>query len=189
MPYFSRTSEIIACDLKSMLQGVDNRLDVIHAIIREVEQGVSSVRRASASADAEVERLETDLARHRSQIDYWGDEAKRRVEAGDTDKAKLALLRKREYSDLTAGLEKLLESAIHTRDEMLPRLRAIEARLAEAIRLRDELIAGRNHPDVLLATGPQVEPTDPWQGIDRRKLDAVEEELLALQKQVQGRVS
>jgi len=187
--FFSRTSEIIACDLRSMLHGVDNRLEVIYAIIVEVEQGVSSVRRAATSAEREVERLEADLVRHRSQIEYWGEEAKRRVEAGETEKAKLALLRKREYSDLTAGLEKLLESAIHTRDDMFPRLRAVEARLAEAIRLRDELTAGRDQPDVLLASAPATEPADPWQGIDRRKLDAVEEELLALQKQVQGRMS
>jgi phage shock protein A len=188
MPYFSRTSEIIACDLRSMLQGVDNRLEVIDAIIQEVEQGVRSVRRASEAAELEVARLESDLARHRTQIEYWGEEAMRRVEAGQTDKAKLALLRKREYSDLTAGLEKLLESAIHTRDDMLPRLRAVEARLAEAIRMRDELTAGRGQPDVLLASNPPTEPSDPWQGLDRRKLDAVEEELLSLQKQFQSRV-
>ena len=162
MPYFSRLSDIISCSLSSLLHETDNRFETIQAIVGEVEQGVAGARRSATAASLQLTRLEADLAANHTEIETWGARAKTALAAGSEDQARLALLR--------------------NRDHLQTVLRAIEARYAEAIRLRDEIAAGRATPDILLAD--QHTATDPWHAVDSSKRDEIEAELAALKQQL-----
>jgi phage shock protein A len=95
-------------------------------------------------------------------------------------------LRKRETEDLAAGIQQQLAAAASTREHLSTTLRAIEARLAEAQRRRQELLdpgatapAGKKLP---ARRGSEEDHPE----IDRTRAQQIEADLEALRRELQG---
>jgi phage shock protein A len=134
MAYFSRLTDIVTCNLTRLLEEADDPQAALQEIIREMESGLAVARRSMTTAESNESRIQTEVDEHAQQIAHWTDQARREVATGNEDRARLALMRKREADDLVASLKEELAAARETREHLTRTFRALEARLAEARR-------------------------------------------------------
>lgn len=134
MAFFSRLTDIVTCNLTKLLQEADDPQAALDEIIEEMNRGLSGAQRSMKTAQANQDRIQSEVDEHSGKITHWSDEARTSLTAGNEDQARLALVRKREAEDLVAGLKEELQAAKETREHLTRTYRALEARLAEARR-------------------------------------------------------
>lgn len=149
MPYFSRLTDIVTCNLTVLLQHSDDPASALNEIILEMREGLAGADRSTRTAVANIQRLETELDEQRGQIVVWTELAKTRLGGGDENGARQALLRKRELEDLIAALEDQLRAAESTRDHLRKTFHALQARLADAQRRLAALESGEEAAESL----------------------------------------
>ncbi len=138
MPYFSRLTDIVTCSLTALLNETDNPQEALQDIIREMEGGLAGAQRSVQSARQNEERLQSELEQSRQQVEHFDTEALRLLKENDENAARMALYRKKEASDLAAGLQQQVAVAHSTYEALMTTYRALEARLAEARRKLSE---------------------------------------------------
>src|SRR5436305_14531489 len=114
MSIFSRLSDIIASNLNSLLDRVENPEALLVEVIREMEEGLAAARRYAALAIAAERRIGRELEQNRSESERWKNKAREAITAGRDDLARRALSRKREHDDLVHGLETQMVAAGQT---------------------------------------------------------------------------
>ncbi len=139
MSFFSRLTDIVTCNLSRLLAQSEDPKAAILEIIREMREGLSGAQRSVNTAGASEERLRLEINSHRDQVESWTMRAKEQLLAGIEADARQSLLRKREVEDLIAGLSQQHKAAIATREHLATMQRALEARLAEALRHQESL--------------------------------------------------
>lgn len=179
MSYFSRLTDIVTCNLTHLLEHAEDPQAAIAEIISEMREGLSGAQRSVSTASASEDRLKGEIDSHREQVEMWTVKAKELLVAGSEGEARQSLLRKREVEDLIAGLSQQHKAAVATREHLATMQRALEARLAEALRRQESLGIAT------IETEPNVPPylvTSPSCGEDRhREVDA---ELEALKREL-----
>lgn len=180
MSYFSRLTDIVTCNLTELLSQAEDPLAAIEQIIREMEEGLSGAKRSVATATTSEDRLSCEILGHREQAANWAGKAKDHLLGGRESEARQCLLRKREIEDLIAGLQQQHQAAVVTREHLATMHRALEARLADALRrrtcLREGVAHDADHPATLAAVHT---PAD-----DRAS--QVDAELEALKRELAG---
>ena len=179
MPYFSRLTDIVTCSLSDLLAEAEDPGRALSEIIAEMEQGSAGAARAVATAAGTVARLDGELAARRGEIDRWDASAKEELKAGHEERAKAALIRRREARDMVAALEQELEAARGTHAHLRTTARALDARLADARRKRAALESGGDL-DLVDAPAPADLPATATAG------ESVDDELEALRKELAG---
>ncbi len=178
MSFFSRLTDIVTCNLTKLLEEAEDPMAAIAQIIREMEEGVAGARRSMQTANSNEQRLQNEIDEHREQVGYWADKARDQLKGGHEDQTRLALVRKREVENLIAGLMQQHEAAASTREHLETTFRALEARLAEALRRQQEL----------KTTGKTTRDTDSTTvtGEESAALmsDDIEDELAALKREL-----
>lgn len=142
MPYFSRLTDIVTCNLSSILDRADDPAGALEEIIREMNEGAAGAERSVQAASNNVARIETEMGELRLSIHQWIQRATLALKANDEFAAREALQRKHEVEDLLAGLEQQLQAAISTRDHLRTMRNALQARMADAHRRLREIQAG-----------------------------------------------
>jgi len=175
MPYFSRLTEIVTCNLTALLDGAEDREATLEEIIGEMQEGITGAKRSVRTAGNNVARIECEISEQLIQTGEWMSKARESLEQGRDDLARQALSRKKEVENLIAGLEQQLHAAVSTRDHLKTTLHALEARLADAQRRRTSFPV--DTPDL-----PYGEETI----LIASHSDSVEEELAALRREVRG---
>jgi phage shock protein A len=143
MAYFSRLTDIVTCNLSSLLARTDDPGAALEEVLREMQEGVTGAERSVRTAINNVARIESEIGEQRAEAVRWGQEARNRLGQNDELMARQALERKYEVEDLIAGLEQQLHAALATRDHLQTMLNALQARLADARRRRSELLNER----------------------------------------------
>ena len=185
MPYFSRLTDIVTCQLTELIRREDDRATALAGIIAEMEEGLAGARRSVATARASLQRIEQEWAEHQKQMETWKTAARTALASGEEQEARLFLLRKQEAEDLTTGLERQREAARATWEHLSTLQRAIEARLAEAQRRHKALLAG-----AIRESGDDdipVKADDPsrLEQLDAERARRLEEELESLRRELQ----
>jgi phage shock protein A len=182
MTYYSRLSDIVSYRIEDLVAESPDRRGAISRIIAEIRDGLTGAQRSVAGAQKSVERLLGELSERQGQSELLNTEARQQLLSGNESAARQTLLRRRECLDLSAGIEQQLVAARSTHEHLQTILKAVEARLAEALRLQDELQTGMRvfaaispPPEKALSNNPQSETV-------RMKL--VEEDLLALRREL-----
>ena len=139
MAYFSRLTDIVTCNLSQLLAEAEQPEVAIREIIREMEEGVVGAKRAVAAATGNAERLEREVVDHKRQVAFWVERAKEHLKDSLESEARQSLLRRNEVNDLIHALADQHRSAVSTVEHLEKTQRALEARLAEALRKRCEL--------------------------------------------------
>lgn len=139
MPYFSRLTDIVTCNLSSLLADADDPAAALQEILREMGEGVAGAERSVRTAAQNLARIESEIGEQRQATSDWVERAQSALRSGDESSARQALERKHEVEDLIAGLEQQLQSAIATRDHLRTMLQALQARLADARRRQQEI--------------------------------------------------
>jgi len=179
MPYFSRLTDIVTCNLTGLLEECDDPAAVLNEIIAEMREGLAGAERSTRTAVANVERLESELQEQRGQIDDWVQLARTRLSGGDENAARQALLRKRELEDLIAALEDQLRAAESTRNHLRKTFHALQARMADARRRLAALESGEEAAD---ADGEP--PTTPAGAPTASVIQEIESELEGLRQEL-----
>ena len=191
MTYFSRLTEIVTCNLNSLLAESEDQALAIREIIQEMEEGVGGARRSCQTAASNEHRLTTEMDAHRTQIAFWTAKAREELGKQNEELAREALLRKREIEDLVAALQQQQAAASATREQLQTTLRALEARLADARRKELELAAVVPLTDTkmldaqttAMGSGPRrVELDLP---VDKQRAAQIEDDLEALRREMQ----
>lgn len=180
MSYFSRLTDIVTCNLSALLADATDPQAALVEIIHEMEEGVAGARRSVKTATTNEERIRSEIDEHMQQTAHWADTAREELSASREDKARLAIMRKREVEDLVAGLEQQHAAAAATREHLTTTLHALEARLADAHRRQSEMAAGASQID---------EPRSKTGGLAPPPLSAekdrqIDEELAALKREL-----
>lgn len=178
MSYFSRLTDIVACNLSQLLKEAADPLRAVEQIVAEMEEGLAGAKRTVATATASEERLYQEIHEHRQQAASWAGRAKDHVLGGREADARLALVRKREVEDLIAGLQQQHQAAVATREHLATMQRAVEARLAEALRKRAALRENRPLSD------EQVVELDTPLDTEAGRLSQIDAELEALKREL-----
>ncbi len=173
MTYFSRLTDIVTCNLTKLLAEADDPVAALQEIIGEMDAGMAGARRSMQTAQANEDRIRSDVEEHSRQITHWSNKAKEHLVAGSDDQARLALVRKREVEDLVAGLEQQLLAAEQTREHLATTFRALEARLAEARRRQQ----GNADDEAASGGDPAAEPGS-------AASSEIEDELAALKREL-----
>jgi len=179
MPHFSRLTDIVTCNLTTLLSRNNNSVSFLQEIIREMNEGVAGAQRCVNTAIANVARLESEIGEQRVAVSDWIIRAQAALRREDESQARLSLERKHEVEDLIAGLEQQLQAAISTREHLNTMFNALQARLADAMRRLQELSSGCDVPPPAAA---QKESTpDPLSNARKMR---VESELEQLRREV-----
>lgn len=141
MPYFSRLTDIVTCNLTALLNDASDPAAALAEIIREIREGVAGANRSATTAAKNADRLAADIEEQRQQVGYWMSQARQHLAEQNDDQARQALFRKREVEDLVAALVDQQRAASATHEHLTTMLNALQARLADAER-RMEGIAG-----------------------------------------------
>jgi phage shock protein A len=172
MSYFSRLTDIVTCNLSLLLAEADDPAAALDEIIAEMREGLAGAKRSVSTATATEAALAEELDMHRQDAAQWEERARAELMNNHEDEARRCLVRKQEAVDLLAGLEQQHRSALATKDHLATMQRALEARLAEALRRLESL--GRTE----LAASPAVDFTPPASAADaNRQVDAELERL------------
>jgi phage shock protein A len=139
MVFFHRLTDIVTCNLSSLLSAAADPRTAIDAIVREINEGLAGARRSTTTAAAQIDRIATELEEHRRHAAEWLAQARTELTAGREDAARTALVRKQEVDAVVAGLEQQQTAARATHEHLVTVLRALEGRLAEARRRQREL--------------------------------------------------
>lgn len=180
MSYFSRLTDIVTCSLTRLLEEASDPQAALVQIVAEMEEGLAGAKRSVHTAMGTVTRLQGELDEHRAQISFWTTRAKEELAHSNEDKARLALIRKREIEDLIAGLEQQLTAAEATRDHLLTTQRALEARLAEARRRQQELASEPSAG----GKGCDADAGDELLHVDETRAAQIDAELEALKREL-----
>lgn len=179
MPYFSRLTDIVTCNLSSLIESAENPRSALAEIIHEMSEGVIGAERSVKTALNNVGRIESEIGEQRQAVAEWIGRAEEALRQSEEAQARAALERKLEVEDLIAGLEQQLRAAIATRDHLQTLWHALQARLADARRRLDEMESGEAAPRPPLETAaPAAAPARP---------SRVDLELEELRKQLRSR--
>lgn len=178
MSYFSRLTDIVTCNLSEILAQEENPEEAIEQIIYEIHEGVAGALRSLKTAQTNVERLEREIQEHTDQAANLAEQAMSALENDNEDEARKLLLRKTEQLDLVAGIEQQISSANNLVQHLTTTHRALEARLHDAQRKKQELKDGV----VGEADAKPRNPTEEVMETDRSQ--EIEDELAALKKKL-----
>lgn len=181
MPYFSRLTDIVTCNLTSLLESSENPRDALQEVIHEMEQGITGAQRSMRTATDNEERLRSEIDEQRRQIVTWLNEARQHLSRNDEASARADLLRKHEVENLIAGLEMQLKAASATRTHLTTTYHALEARLADARRRLVALEAGQSPEQ---AAAPPAGSPDSGGAAAKRPVDLIDVELAALRREL-----
>ncbi len=179
MPFFSRLTDIVTCNLTSLLAAAADPQAALAEIIREMEQGITGAQRCMRTAAENERRLRAEVDEQRKQSDYWVSQAREHLGANNEELARLDLLRKHEVENLLAGLEIQLKAAAGTREHLTTTFHALESRLADARRRFTAL--SEPEPEEVSTPASPASPTAP-----RRATDVIDVELAALKREMLG---
>ena len=181
MAYFSRLTDIVTCNLSSILARAENAVEALQAMIPEMEEGLAGAERCVKSAAEKVSQLESEIGEQRHETENWKLRAQAALEKGDEPGARNALGRKHEVEDLIAGLEQQLQAAVATRDHMLTTRQALQARLADARRRLTAIQSGANP-----LTGEQEPANSAGLAPAAEQRSRIDAELEELRRQMKG---
>ena len=180
MPYFSRLTDIVTCNLTAILAEADDPRATLEEVIREMEEGVSGAERCMKTATVSEARLRREIDEQRAQVESWLDKARGFLSGGNEDEARLALMRKHEVENLIAGLEMQFKAATATREHLTTTYPALEARLADARRRLTTLGPGGAQEDDAIVPAAAGRPGPPA----KRLHDVIDVELEALKREL-----
>lgn len=145
MTYFSRLTDIVTCNLTTLLKEAEDPRATLAQIIQEMRDGVAGAQRSAATAARNLEKVDTEISEQQSQIEYWLADARRHLADHDEAAARQALVRKKDVEALIAGLEQQRNAARATRDHLQTTLAALKARLHDAERRLQGIPATDEH--------------------------------------------
>lgn len=178
MPYFNRLTDIVTCNLSSILAEATDPRAALQEVLSEMQEGVAGAHRSLKTARDHETRIEQEIVEQRREIEAWDRTAREQLAAGREMEARSALVRKREATNLIAGLEQQQRAAIATREHLETTFRALEARHADAVRRLSALEKGN------VGDGSPTGEADPTAPLTPSISSQIDDELAAMKREL-----
>jgi phage shock protein A len=141
MGVFERISRIIRSNISDLLDRAEDPEKVLQQIMVDMQQDLREAKLHVAAAIRDQKKLETRYQENLDLAARWEKRAISAVEEGDDALAKEALRRKKNFEQLAKGYNEQLEEQTRSVKLLKTSLAALEAKIEEARRRKDLLIA------------------------------------------------
>lgn len=140
MGAIERIAAIWKANLNEVLDRIEDPAKMVDQIVRDVERAVDQAVAALVKARATKRRLERDLQRNADHIQRWQAKATVAVEAGNDERARLALIQKTELEQVRVGLELALAEHGDTVVQLAEQVESLRQKLRDVRARRSKLI-------------------------------------------------
>lgn len=113
-----RFSSIIKANINDLLDKAEDPQKMIDQYMREMTESLAEVREATAEVMAEESRCKRNLDENQAEIDKYMDFARKALESGNEDDARVFLAKKQELEGLRLGLQETYDAAKNNADKM-----------------------------------------------------------------------
>jgi phage shock protein A len=141
MGVFERISRIIRSNISDLLDRAEDPEKILQQIMVDMQQDLREAKLQVAAAIRDQKKLETQYHENLDMADRWEKRAISAVQEGDDTLAKEVLRRKRASEQLAQGYKEQLEEQTESVQLLKTSLAALEAKIEEARRRKDLLIA------------------------------------------------
>ncbi|MFW6050551.1 MAG: PspA/IM30 family protein [Myxococcota bacterium] len=181
MGFFGRLAQLIKSNLNDLINRAEDPEKMLDQVIGDMSQQLIEAKKQVAVAIADEKRLQKQHAGEISNAEEWERKAMMAVRAGDDELAKEALLRKKEHDRLAAQYEEQWRKQQTAVDQLKLALRALNAKIEEAKRKKNVLIARKRRAEAMKSiqqTMSGLRDTSAFETFDRmaQKIDQIEAE-------------
>ena len=141
MGVFDRISRIVRSNISDLLDRAEDPEKILQQIMVDMQQDLREAKLHVAAAIRDQKKLENQYQGNLDMADRCEKKAISAVESGDDILAKEALKRKRTYEQLARGYKEQLDEQTRSVQLLKTSLTALEAKIEEARRRKDLLIA------------------------------------------------
>lgn len=134
MGFFSRTSDILAVNLKDWAERAEEPVVMLRQVIQEIEVAIERLDERTAEAVATERITDRECQRNQAEANKWHSRAEQAIQAGDDMLARKALTRRTEFRKIHEALVDQLATIRASINGLRVRLEALLAKHAEAHR-------------------------------------------------------
>ena len=184
MAIFDRIGTILRANINDLLSRAEDPEKIINQTLMDMRQAQYEARMEVAQAIAEGKKLERDYQANEKEAGTWMVKAEQALKQEREDLAREALRRKTASEDLAEGLKEQLDGHNNMVEKLKTQLRALDAKIGEAERKRQLLIARQKRVEAQQSLSGALEKTDTqkaFEAFDRMegKVAAMEDKLAA----------
>jgi phage shock protein A len=139
-----RIRDLVSANLHAMLDKAEDPEKMVNEYLRQMQDQLYEARTAVAAAMADENKMHRLWSTNKALAEEWEGKAEAALKAGKEDLAKQALMRRRNYLQLSETYEKQYEAQDKQVEELQGALAKLEAKIAEA-KARRELIIAKKH--------------------------------------------
>jgi phage shock protein A len=141
MGIFRRLADVIKSNLNDLIDKAEDPEKMLEQMIREMDASYRTAKVEVAKAIADEKKIQQQYARNAEQAAMWEKKAMFAIQKGDDDLARQALKRKKSYDEIAHGFKAQLEDQSKMTDLLKDNLHGLEAKIEEAKRKKNLLIA------------------------------------------------
>lgn len=141
MGIFGRISDIVKSNVNELIDNAEDPAKMMDQMIRDMQEQLREAKIEVAKAIADEKRLEQQLKQNQSQSKNWESKAMLALKKGDERLATEALKQKKTYEQMVGSIQPQWEQQNALSSKLKDSLRALEAKIDEARRKKEILIA------------------------------------------------
>lgn len=166
MSILTRITTLISAKINAMIDSAEDPEKMVTEYLRQMREGLSDARAATAMAMAYETRLRSQYERYKSEAEDWQRKAEMAVQADQEDLAREALTRRANAQKLSDNYQAQWESQHDQVGDLREALAKLEAKISEAETKRDLIIAKQRR------AATQEAITNALQSVDGQTADA-----------------
>ena len=142
MSILGRFSDIISANVNAVIDRMEDPEKMIDQYLRDMMEDLAEVKQNTAGVMAEETRAKREVDQNEAEVNKYNELAKKALEAGNEDDARIFLSKKQEIESVGAGLATSYASA----HENAVKMRPMHDKLAkdiETLRQRRSMIKGK----------------------------------------------
>ena len=142
MSILGRFSDIISANVNAVIDRMEDPEKMIDQYLRDMMEDLAEVKQSTAGIMAEETRAKREIDRNEAEVSKYAELAKKALEAGSEDDARIFLSKKQEIESIGAGLATSYASA----HENAVKMRQMHDKLAkdiDTLRQRRSMIKGK----------------------------------------------
>jgi len=174
MGVLERIESIIKANLNDLLGRTEDPEKILNQLISDMESELADARSQVAAAIREEKRLRMLRIENEKLVEKWQTSALLAVQRGKDDLAREAILRKRSASALAEDYKRECESNAEVTSSLKSALKALEEKIQEAKRKKDELIMRKRRAELDRLLGRDIIADE------KSEFDRIESKIMSL---------
>lgn len=147
MSVFSRLATLLKSNINDLISRAEDPEKILNQLILDMREQLIEAKKQVASAIADEKKLRKQLDNELHLAREWEKKAMMAVRAGRDDLAMEALQRKEQHDNLSSEYRKQWEAQKQASDQLRSALRQLHAKIEEAKRKKDLLIARKRRAE------------------------------------------